>query len=77
MGRKMIYNVKENANEYFNEYYHKTNRPYQCECGSVITYNTRYHHLKTKKHLQLINYINTIKEKEMIIQCIVSPESNV
>lgn len=63
----MTHNVKENK-EYFSDYYHKTNRPYQCECGAVITYNTRYHHLRTKKHEQLIGFINTIKEKDLLLQ---------
>lgn len=67
-GRPATVNVKDNE-AYFREYYHKTNEPYQCECGCKITLHTKNRHQKTKKHLDLIEFrkaqdeLRALKEK--------------
>jgi hypothetical protein len=60
-GRPITANVKENK-EYFNEYYHKTNKEITCECGCKYLAHSKRKHLTTKKHLDLME-TKTIKEE--------------
>jgi hypothetical protein len=61
MGRNTTVNVKENKN-YFNEYYHKTNMEYICECGCKYLLHSKRRHLMTKKHLDLMQFKNVQDE---------------
>lgn len=64
-GRPITANVKDNK-EYFIEYYHKTNKESICECGCKYMSRSKSKHLKTKKHLDLIEFINNKKELESL-----------
>ena len=54
---------KQNAIISRREYYERNKKtfqqnaikPYQCECGSVITWGHRHNHFKSKKHINNIN----------------------
>ena len=55
MGRNVSVDVKNNET-YFKEYYHKTKETIQCECGCIIINHQRLKHIKSKKHIQGINF---------------------
>jgi len=62
-GRPVTVNVKGNE-QYFLDYYHKTNENIICECGSHVKSHSKLKHLKSKKHIQVIELINKIKDLE-------------
>jgi hypothetical protein len=62
-GRPLTHNVKENK-QYFLDYYHKTNEDIICECGSHVKSHSKLKHLKSKKHIQVMELINKIKDLE-------------
>lgn len=64
MGRKLIYNVKENKNEYMKKYFQDNKEMTTCECGCTIDKYSMRRHLLSKKHIQVMEYINKIKELE-------------
>ena len=41
--------------EYYRLYYHKTNNPTLCECGTMVNFRNMCHHIKTKKHQRKLN----------------------
>jgi len=47
--------VRARALESMREYYHKTKRPFECECGRVIEAGRRDKHLKTEIHALLMH----------------------
>ena len=36
------------------------NKPWQCECGSILTNKSKQGHLKTKKHEYNMQYLSTL-----------------
>lgn len=60
MGRKLIYNVKENPKEYFKNYFAENKEMVQCKCGSVIDKFSMRKHLKTKKHSQVCEMLDKL-----------------
>lgn len=54
-GRPITANVKENP-EYFNEYYHSTNKEHTCECGCNYLFHSKRRHMLSKKHLTLMEF---------------------
>lgn len=62
-GRPITHDVKNNET-YFVDYYHKTQQDIICECGSKCKLHSKNKHLKSKKHIQVIELINKLKEKE-------------
>lgn len=67
MGRKLIYNVKENRNEYMKKYFEEHKELVKCECGSHIDNFSMKKHLLSKKHNQVMELINNIKDLEQKI----------
>jgi hypothetical protein len=63
-GRPLTHNAKNNK-QYFLDYYHKTNEDIICECGAHFKSHSKLKHLKSKKHIQVMELINKLKEKEM------------
>ena len=49
-GRPLTYDVKNNKNQYFREYYHLKNAEHICECGAMCLLNSKRKHLMSKKH---------------------------
>lgn len=64
-GRPITANVKENP-EYFNEYYHSTNKQYTCDCGTNYLIHSKRRHLLSKKHLVLMNFKNVQAELDLL-----------
>jgi hypothetical protein len=64
-GRPITSNVKENP-EYFNEYYHNTNKEQLCECGCKYLFHSRRRHMLSKKHLNLIEFKKVREELESL-----------
>ena len=75
-GRPVTVNVKDNE-AYFRDYYHKTNENYQCECGTKILLHTKAKHLKTRKHLDLLEFrkaqdeLRALKEPSDVELCVI------
>jgi hypothetical protein len=46
---------KDSVNKYHSEY---SKEKWECECGCIITRGSKYTHLKSKKHANLINKKN-------------------
>lgn len=64
MARPVTCNVKENQKEYMKKYFAEKKELITCECGSHIDIYSMKRHLKTKKHTQVMELINNIKELE-------------
>jgi len=67
MARKVTVNVKGNEKEYFKKYFAENKKLVQCECGSHIDIFSMRKHLKTNKHIQVMELLNNIKELEQKI----------
>lgn len=65
MGRKLIYNVKENPKEYFKNYFAKNKEMIQCKCGIVIDKFSMNKHLKSKKHSQVMEMLDKLGSIKM------------
>ncbi len=66
-GRPLTHNAKENK-QYFVDYYHKTQQDIVCECGAHCKLHSKLKHLKSKKNIQVIELMNKLKNKEILIQ---------
>ena len=62
-GRPITVNQKEDV-EYFKKYYHLTKEEFKCECGSSINNHSRLKHLKSYKHIRVMDLLEKLKEKE-------------
>jgi len=65
-GRKLTVNVKENKN-YYNEYYHRTNKLVKCTCGQDIFSRSLRVHQKSRRHSKLTDLLkgkNDLEESE-------------
>ena len=51
--------IKERKQEYYQRNKEKLQETFICECGSVLTFNSKARHLKTKIHLDYINNLET------------------
>lgn len=60
-GRKPTVNVKDNKN-YYNEYYHKTNKLVKCTCGQDIFSRSLRVHQKSKRHGKLTELLKDRKD---------------
>ena len=65
MGRKLIYNVKENRSEYMKKYFEENKELVKCECGSHIDVFSMRKHKQSKKHIQVIELLNKVKDLEL------------
>jgi len=64
MGRKVTVNVKGNEKEYMKKYFAENKELIQCECGSHIDIFSMKRHIKSKKHIKVMELINNIKDLE-------------
>jgi hypothetical protein len=67
MARKVTVNVKGNEKEYMKKYFAENKELVKCECGSHIDIFSMRKHIKTKKHIQVMELLNNIKELEQKI----------
>lgn len=65
MEKNIIYgNNNEFRKKYFRNYYHeKSSRKERCECGCLVIHANKSKHVKTKKHLELMKYFETLNQK--------------
>ena len=56
-GKPKTKDVKNNPS-YFRDYYNQTKRKIRCECGHIINHFSKLKHLKSKKHFEIMNFIN-------------------
>jgi len=63
--KNIIYgNDDEFRKKYFRDYYRKkSSRSERCECGCMINHANKSKHLLTKKHNQLMSYLESLNEK--------------
>jgi hypothetical protein len=54
MARKVTVNVKGNEKEYMKKYFAEKKELVKCDCGSYIENFSMRRHLKTKKHIQVM-----------------------
>lgn len=64
-GRPITANVKDNK-EYFNEYYHSTNKQHICDCGTNYLIHSKRRHLLSKKHQVLMEFKNVRAELDSL-----------
>jgi hypothetical protein len=63
VGRPKTKDVRNNKAQYFREYYNTTNEDMVCDCGCKYKSYSKRKHLLSKKHLEIMAIISSVKEK--------------